>query len=307
MTLIAVTIHKETKEVKVGIKFKQGYNGNDGPVCVKEIVPNSIFHKSAPQIKPGMFVISINNVPCNRKIASEVAELIKEAEGTIIVLVETHMTRATKSFRGTVIVNSIHKESKEVKAGIRFTQDNNGLIRVQGIVPDSLFATNAPEIQPGMIIFSINNVQCTGKASSEVAQLIREAEGTITILAYEQLSTTAERIVIHKETEKVDPGMVTSHIYFQEVPPDSLFQSAERIQPGTRIISINDVKCDGKTPSEVTQLINDIEGPVNMLVDNSPVTANLMNRDIVAPDMFDPESLEVAIEMIMCCCCPSPE
>lgn len=306
MTIVAVSVHKETKEVKAGIKFRQDGKHNE-PVSVLEIVPGSLFANTAPQIQPGMFVVSINNVSCIGMTTSEVAQLIKAAVGTVIVLLETNMMRARGSLRCTVIATSIHKKTKDVKAGIRFKQETYGAVRVRDIIPDSLFATNAPELQPEMRILSINNVQCTIGKVSQVAALIKEAEGTITILAHEELSRTAEHIMIQKETQNVDTGLVvTSHIHVQELAPDSLFKSAPQIRQGTRILSINNVKCDGKSQLEVSQLINNAEGPLNILVDNDPVESKIMaHRDLSkVQHPVDPEAIDALREIIMCCCCP---
>merc|ERR1719223_1785735 len=41
-----------------------------------------------------------------------------------------------------------------------------------------------------------------------------------------------------------------------------------------RIVSINDVQCNGKTPSEVTRLIKDREGRITISVDDEIQQAN---------------------------------
>jgi hypothetical protein len=85
-----------------------------------------------------------------------------------------------------IIAVTIEKENKDVKTGISVT-DLNGAAQIRAIVPNSLFAKNAPQLQPAMRIVSVNNVQCDGKTPTEVTQLIKDAEGSLVMLVDDQI------------------------------------------------------------------------------------------------------------------------
>jgi len=84
MTIVGVTIEKETKDMKTGIRVSV----EGGTPKVMSITPDSLFAQATPQLQPGMEIISINNVNCRGKTASEVTQIIKDAEGQVVVLVD---------------------------------------------------------------------------------------------------------------------------------------------------------------------------------------------------------------------------
>lgn len=80
----------------------------------------------------------------------------------------------------TTITASIYKETRDIKTGLKVTQVN-GINQIREIVPESLFALSAPLVE-GMRIVSVNNVQCDGRSPADVAQLVREAQGTVVLV-----------------------------------------------------------------------------------------------------------------------------
>ena len=80
-----------------------------------------------------------------------------------------------------IIAATIHKETQDDKTGLRVTHVN-GVNQIHEIVPGSLFARNAPHLYQGMRIVSVNNVQCDGKSSAQVTQLIKDAQGAVVLL-----------------------------------------------------------------------------------------------------------------------------
>ena len=93
-----------------------------------------------------------------------------------------------------IISATIFKDTKEVKTGI-IVAIQNGSPQIRRIVPDSLFAKNAPQIKPGMRIVSINNVECNGKTPSEVTRLIKDKKGRIKILVDDEIQQSNQPII----------------------------------------------------------------------------------------------------------------
>ena len=76
----------------------------------------------------------------------------------------------------TIITATVHKKTQDAMTGINI-KNVNGVNQIREIVPGSLFARNAPQLVQGMRLVSVNNLQCDGKTSSQVAQLVRDAQG----------------------------------------------------------------------------------------------------------------------------------
>jgi hypothetical protein len=90
----------------------------------------------------------------------------------------------------TIITSTFHKETKNIKTGIEI-KNVNGVNRINFIVPGSLFARNTPQLAQGMRFVSVNNVQCEGKTASQVAQLVKDAQGTVTVVVVDDDTTSA--------------------------------------------------------------------------------------------------------------------
>jgi hypothetical protein len=80
-----------------------------------------------------------------------------------------------------IIATLVYKETKDVKTGIKVI-NFNGVNRIHGILPGSRFAQCSPQLVQGMRIVSVNNVQCDGKTSSQVTQLVKDAQGTVILV-----------------------------------------------------------------------------------------------------------------------------
>ena len=80
-----------------------------------------------------------------------------------------------------IIAALVYKETKDVKTGIKVITVN-GVNRIHGILPGSRFAQCSPQLVQGMRIVSVNNIQCDGKNSSQVTQLVKDAQGTVILL-----------------------------------------------------------------------------------------------------------------------------
>jgi len=77
--IITASADKETKSTLTGIFVTAKHD----VVIVKGLAQNSIFQRTA--LKQGLEIIAINNVPTRGKTAQEVAHLIHDAEGTLVI------------------------------------------------------------------------------------------------------------------------------------------------------------------------------------------------------------------------------
>ena len=85
MTIIAACVYKDTESRRTGLKFTY-INGN---VQIREIVPNGLFARvTTPHLRPGMRIISVNNIQCDGMVPSQVVQLIRGAKGNIILVVD---------------------------------------------------------------------------------------------------------------------------------------------------------------------------------------------------------------------------
>jgi hypothetical protein len=123
MAIITSTFHKETKNIKTGIKIK---NVN-GVNRIHEIVPASLFARNTPQLAQGMRFVCVNNVQCEGKTASQVAQMIKDAQGTVTVVVDDDKSVPQATIvTATVVSNSPPPATAPTAADIRSTGTHNG-------------------------------------------------------------------------------------------------------------------------------------------------------------------------------------
>ena len=92
MTILAVSIYKETKHVKDGIQLS--YTPHSGATRIRNIAPGSLFahSKDAHLLQPGMRIVSVNNIQCDGQSASQVAQFIRDSKGIVTVLVDDEIT-----------------------------------------------------------------------------------------------------------------------------------------------------------------------------------------------------------------------
>ena len=81
MAPIAVNIHKQSKDDKLGIGLK------GSPILISNIVDGSLFAKSG-LLTVGMQLLSINNIPLDGMTSSYAIQLLKDAEGQVVVVAD---------------------------------------------------------------------------------------------------------------------------------------------------------------------------------------------------------------------------
>ena len=94
MAPIAVIIHKQSKDDKLGVGLK------GSPILISNIVDGSLFASSG-LLTVGMQLLSINNIPLDGMASSYAIQLLKDAEGQVVVVAENPVAVQTA-----VVVNN---------------------------------------------------------------------------------------------------------------------------------------------------------------------------------------------------------
>ena len=165
---ITAAVMKE-KGGKVGLLL--GEKGNK--LFVSKIVPGGLMSKT--DLKVGMQVLSVNNVECNNLPVADAATILMEAEGTVTIL-----AKQPELAPGALITVSVMKAEPDSHVGIGL-----GVLRGKVIVSSIKYGTPASksELQVGMVVKGVSNVDCSKKSPKEVAKLFAESSGNVLILA----------------------------------------------------------------------------------------------------------------------------
>ena len=114
-----------------------------------------------------------------------------------------------------LITATVHKDGS-TKLGIAAKVSSEGHVVISAIQSDSLFSTT--DLQVGHVIISINTQPCTGLSAKEAMVLLRDAEGTITVLV---------------EDGSVAPTLQATLLYATR-PPAPATQPARAPQPAIK-------------------------------------------------------------------------
>ena len=187
----SITVHvtKPSRVSRLGVDLK---NASGGGVYVNTIRDDSIF--VATELQAGMIIESINGISCASLASSEAANILRQVEGEIFMDVRSTPI-AIPSAPPLMAVSSITvtaiKPTRQTKVGIGFKNHNNhgssgggGQVYINSVKQDGIFTSTL--LQQGMIIDSINGVDCSRLTSAEAANLLREAEGEISVVAHEE-------------------------------------------------------------------------------------------------------------------------
>jgi len=140
---------------------------------VSKIVPGGLM--SATALKVGMQVLCINNVDCTNMPVSEAASILMEAEGTITIL-----AKQPELAPGALITVSVDKAEDDTPLGIGL-----GVLNDKVVISSIKFGspTASSDLQVGMAIKAVNNVDCSRKTPEDVAKLFSKAgAGSVMIL-----------------------------------------------------------------------------------------------------------------------------
>ena len=165
---VTATAVKEKGE-KVGLLLGE----KEKRLFVSKIVPDGLMSKT--ELKPGMQVLSINNVDCNGMSVSDAASLLLESEGNMTIL-----ARQPELSPGALITVATDKKEDDTPIGLGLGYLNNKVV-ISSIKHNSAAAHT--DLQVGMAIKAVNNVDCSRKKPQDVAKLLAGAPaGSVMIL-----------------------------------------------------------------------------------------------------------------------------
>jgi C-terminal processing protease CtpA/Prc len=146
------------------------------------------------------------------------------------------------------ITGWVLKDTKDSLVGIAFSQDTPGApLTIKYIYKGGLF--DSTDLVPGLKVVSINDVLVTGKSAEEVAELMKQLDGKV--------SVTAEgvRASVEKPTKDSKVGISLSDengvVIISVINPLGLFASSG-LRVGQRVVSINGYVCPPSAASAVT-------------------------------------------------------
>ena len=180
VSLVTAVIEKTEKESRVGVAFVR----RGGKLTITKIAEDGLATES--DLLVGMEVLLINNVDVTEMPASEAAALMTEPTGSVHIVAKRPILRA-----GAYITAAIAKESPTSSLGIKLGVTKSGTAVVKSITSQS--PASFTELEAGMVIKSIDNIETTKMPAKEVAKLLATEKLTITILAQLTAETAVGR------------------------------------------------------------------------------------------------------------------
>eukprot|EP00980_Cylindrotheca_fusiformis_P000542 scaffold133_cov115-Cylindrotheca_fusiformis.AAC.2 len=193
VTFVA-TVFKQSKDQKSGIGFRQ--NSPDDPITISSLAEDGLFANT--DLRIGMQVVSVNGTDVDGFTRSKAIQFVRDAEGELTVV-------AQPVAGGAVAV--VFKESKDQKCGITLKQDDpSDPVSVSRISDDGLFANSGLKV--GMQVVSINNVAVENLTSPQAVEVLKEAEGKVTVVGQPYTNTLAV-----KSASNAPPGVADGGIW----------------------------------------------------------------------------------------------
>jgi len=148
---------------------------------------------------------------------------------------------------------TVHKSSPDSPVGIALMDNTDVGVTVRRIEPDGLFAMSSFQI--GDRLISVNSESCEGLDSRGVADLIRKAEGIVTVIVRAP-NGRADRVfsMVMKESPdaRVGIGLKTSHgkLVVSSIAEDGIFAHS-LLNVSDTCLSINGVACTSDTNATI--------------------------------------------------------
>ena len=155
----------------------------------------------------------------------------------------------------------LHKQSKGIKVGLALRVLHNGSVIVDHVLPQSL-AANA-NIQRGQKLLYINSITCTGMKQTQLAALLSELKGTITLILKSSDLIMAR---FYKKSKRTNLGILFKNNHSGTTVVSNItaespaFNSELRV--GHEIVSINDIVCSGLGAGQMTALLSEVQGRI---------------------------------------------
>eukprot|EP00980_Cylindrotheca_fusiformis_P001476 scaffold345_cov134-Cylindrotheca_fusiformis.AAC.87 len=188
------TVFKESKDQKCGIGFRQ--NSPDDPITISSLAEDGLFANT--DLRIGMQVVSLNGTDVAGFTKNKAIQFVRGAVGELTVV-------AQPVAGGAVAV--VFKESKDQKCGISLKQDHpSDAVSIARISSDGLFADSGLEV--GMQVMSINNVAVENLTNHQAVDVLKEAEGKLTVVGQPYVDTPAL-----KSSSNAPPGVADGGIW----------------------------------------------------------------------------------------------
>lgn len=170
-----VVAYKRHPKDRVGIQVSR--KGAHGPIMVTDIDPNGIFRNS--QLRQGMEIRSVNDIPCKRLSVPQFFQLLEEAKSSICIV-------ACSSCRSV----SVWKK-RDQSIGLQLTKDvdDGDSMIVTHVQSGGLFSKT--ELKAGMELISINGSKCKESSVGQFVERFKRVEGFITVV-YRPIETKAD-------------------------------------------------------------------------------------------------------------------
>ena len=224
-------------------------------------------------VRKGMLLFKVDNTSldcCYQSVAKAdevVAALIHErpvgVPVTLVVQEESPSLLVQPVMTGTIV-----KETKESLVGIRL-RSHKGFVAIISIAEGSV--SSATDLMGGMLIQSINNIDCSGKKPEDVAQLLADAEGAITMLAKTPDCPVSESTLASYVTTSVSKTARANDsarercftyeegkVWVSEDGVKGVFRGSS-LRIGMEVLSLNNIPCEILTPDGIKTLLEKSE------------------------------------------------
>jgi C-terminal processing protease CtpA/Prc len=214
-------------------------------------------------LKIGMFLLAINDVPIfsSSQAPEEVAmSLIQQVrEGTPVTL----LVQDPPPVVPPVITGTVVKDTPSTKVGIRMRMHQNR-VAIIGILEGSAAATLATDLLAGMLIQSVNNIDCSEQTAEYVANLLADLqEERITIVAVTpdckvDVSNYVTAAVSTDKPQDADAlfDYNDGKVYVSKVGVEGPFRGTA-FRRGMEILTINNMECALLTPTGIQALFSE--------------------------------------------------
>jgi len=259
--LVTAVLYKDSPEVKVGL----GMGSKNGKIYVTKIRDGAL--AALTELQPGMIVRTIDNVDLAGSSLVEAANMLANAEGKVTVAAEMP---GGESLGGMpkLITATVFKE-KDAKAGLSLSQKKDVLF-ISQISPDSLFAGTGLKV--GVEILAINNIQCKGLPVMDAAELLKETEGDLTVIAkvpilFPGSLVTASIVKINVDSKVgIKLGSLNGAVVIKGIKEGSLADNTE-LKANMVLKSINNVSCQNLDPTEAAKLLIQGQGTITIVAE----------------------------------------
>ena len=223
----------------------------NGRIFVKQIDSQSSLRGT--KLKIGHELISINGIACSQMAAQDTGAILRGANQDLTVEAMEHK----KDTYAVVVI----KDAPTASVGLR-VEESNGRIVVKSMSETIPFL--ATRLKLGDHIVCINRVPCEQMTAQTAANIMKAAQSSLELIVKEVLPCIFT-ISVEKEQGNSPVGLgikeVNGQLYVSKVSNTSPFHDT-RLQIGVKILSINDVPCDGMTYKTATDIIKAAEKQV---------------------------------------------